>query len=343
MLLNVYFTQKYEERLIAAGQTVARAQMTVQSFKGDASAFANRSFSNQSVNIPVINNENKNALRVRGESFIIDFNRNNGYLSRYEVGGVPMLKEGGMLTPNFWRAGTDNDYGGNVHKAYGVWRNPVIKLKSLDTAVENDLVVVRAAYDMPDVQALLHLTYYISNSGQIKVVQKMNVTKGAKVSDLYRFGMQLQMPATMEYSTYYGRGPIENYADRKASAFIGKYIQTATEQAYPYIRPQETGTKSDIRWWMQADCGGRGLKFISDIPFYASALHYSIDSLDDGEEKGQRHFPEITPIDYTNVCIDGAQTGIGGVTSWGNDAYALKKYKLPYTDYEFSFVLIPVK
>ena len=82
---------------------------------------------------------------------------------------------------------------------------------------------------------------------------------------------------------------------------------------------------------------------ISDIPFYASALHYSIDSLDDGEEKGQRHFPEITPIDYTNVCIDGVQTGIGGVTSWGNDAYALKKYKLPYTDYEFSFVLIPVK
>lgn len=343
VLLNVYFTQKYEERLIAAGQTVARAQMTVQSFKGDASAFANRSFSNQSVNIPVINNENKNALRVRGESFIIDFNRNNGYLSRYEVGGIPMLKEGGMLTPNFWRAGTDNDYGGNVHKAYGIWKNPVIKLKSLDAAVENDLVVVRAAYDMPDVQALLHLTYYINNSGQIKVVQKINVTKGAKVSDLYRFGMQLQMPATMEYSTYYGRGPIENYADRKASAFIGKYIQTATEQAYPYIRPQETGTKSDIRWWMQADCGGRGLKFVSDIPFYASALHYSIDSLDDGEEKGQRHFPEIAPIDYTNVCIDGAQTGIGGVTSWGNDAYALKKYRLPYADYEFSFILIPVK
>ena len=216
-------------------------------------------------------------------------------------------------------------------------------MKSLDAAVEDDCVVVRAAYDMPDVQARLSLTYFINNLGEIKVVQKMDVTKGVKVSDLYRFGMQLPMPRTMEYSTYYGRGPVENYTDRKSSAFIGKYTQTATEQAYPYIRPQETGTKSDVRWWVQANRGGQGLKFVAEAPFYVSALHYSIDSLDDGKEKGQRHFPEIVPVDYTNVCIDGMQTGLGGATSWGGDAYALKKYRLPYADYEFSFILTPVK
>lgn len=343
VFLNVYFKQKREERLIAAGQTVAKAQMPIQSPKDKIQTFANQQFSNQSVEIPVINNENKNALRIRGEFFSIDFNRKNGYLSRYEVNNVSMLKEGGVLTPNFWRAGTDNDFGGSVHKAYGAWRNPVINLKSLNAVVENDLVVVCATYDMPGVQAQLNLTYFINNLGQIKVVQKMDVTEGAKVSDLYRFGMQLQMPREMEYSTYYGRGPIENYADRKASAFIGKYTQTTTEQAYPYIRPQETGTKGDIRWWTQSTRGGVGLRFVSDTPFYISALYYSIDSLDDGEEKGQRHFPEITPVDYTNVCIDEVQTGVGGATSWGNDAYALKEYRVPYVDYEFSFILMPVK
>lgn len=106
--------------------------------------------------------------------------------------------------------------------------------------------------------------------------------------DLYRFGMKMQLPYELEHSTYYGRGPVENYADRKSSAFVGLYSQTADEQAYPYIRPQETGTKSDVRWWKQTTLGGRGLMVMSDAPFSASALHYSIESLDDGEAKDQR-------------------------------------------------------
>lgn len=343
VVLNVYFKQKSQERLIEAGQTVAKAQMIIHEFESGIFTLANRSLSNQSVDIPSINNENKNTLRVRSESFAIDFNRENGYLSRYEVNHIPMLKKGGTLTPNFWRAGTDNDYGGNVHKAYGIWRNPVINLTSLDAVIENDLVVVRAVYDMPEVLAKLQLTYYINNVGEIKVMQKMIATKDAKVSDMYRFGMQFQVPGNMNYSTYYGRGPLENYADRCSSAFIGRYVQTAEEQAYPYIRPQETGTKSDIRWWQQTTLGGYGLKIEAETPFYASALHYSIESLDDGEEKAQRHFFEVEPIDYINLCIDKVQTGIGGVTSWGGDALALPKYRVPYADYEFLFILRPIK
>lgn len=115
------------------------------------------------------------------------------------------------------------------------------------------------------------------------------------------------------------------------------------EQAYPYIRPQETGTKSDVRWWKQTTLGGRGLMVMSDAPFSASALHYSIESLDDGEAKDQRHFPELSPVNYTELCVDKVQTGLGGATSWGSNAYALPQYRLPYKDYEFTFMLIPVK
>lgn len=153
----------------------------------------------------------------------------------------------------------------------------------------------------------------------------------------------MQMPDEMDYSTYYGRGPVENYADRKSSAFIGLYRQTADEQPYAYSRPQETGTKSDMRWWKQTDIAGRGLMVVAEKPFYASALHYSIESLDDGEEKDQRHFNEVEKVDYTNMCIDMMHAGISGAASWGADAVTLPQYRIPYADYEFRFKLIPVK
>ena len=343
VLLNIRFLQKRKEGVLLAGDVVAKAQMEVAPFEFDQSASGSCSKEHSSASVlPSVNKENARFLRIRGENFSIDFDKKNGYLSFYKVNDMSLLKEGGLLVPNFWRAGTDNDYGGNVYMAYAVWRNPAISLKSLDATVEGNRVVVRAAYEMPEVKAGLHLTYYINHNGQIKVVQKMTAAKEAQVSDMYRFGMRMQLPEEMEHSTYYGRGPVENYADRKTSAFIGIYAQTADEQAYPYIRPQETGTKSDIRWWKQTTLGGRGLKVVSDAPFYASALHYSIESLDDGEAKKQRHFPEVTPVDYTELCIDKVQTGLGGATSWGKDAYALPSYRLPYTDYEFTFTIIPI-
>ena len=341
-LLNVGFKLKKSEMLLPAGHVVARAQMPIRSAESRALVLENCPFSNQKVIIPLIDNENPDRLIVRGGDFIVEFNKHTGYLCRYEAARISLLKEEGVITPNFWRAGTDNDYGGNVHQKYKVWRNPAISCKKLEAGTEHGLIVVRAGYEMPDVQARLDLTYMINHVGEIKVTQKMTTTPGAKISDMYRFGMQLQMPMEMDRSTYYGRGPIENYADRHHSAFIGLYTQTAAEQAYAYIRPQETGTKSDIRWWKQTNRGGQGLKIVSDTPFYASALHYSIESLDDGEGKDQRHFQEVEPVNYTNVCIDKWHTGLGGVTSWGDNAFALDKYRVPYRDYDFSFILTPV-
>ena len=104
---------------------------------------------------------------------------------------------------------------------------------------------------------------------------------------MFRFGMQLPMPKCYDRIQYYGRGPIENYSDRNHSTALGKYRQTVDEQFYPYIRPQETGTKTDIRWWKLTTIQGDGLEFISDQPFSASALHYTIESLDDGVSKDQ--------------------------------------------------------
>ena len=216
-----------------------------------------------------------------------------------------------------------------------------MKLTSLDAKMINNQIVVEATYDMPSVSSKLNLTYIINNIGAVQVTQSMKTTPGAEISPMFRFGMQMTMPKTFNQIYYYGRGPIENYSDRKNSEFIGIYNQSVDDQFYSYIRPQETGTKSDIRWWEQLNKSGNGLCFVSEAPFSASALHYTIDSLDDGIEKGQSHSPEVTEADLTNFCIDKVQMGLGCVNSWG--ALPLEEYCIPYNDYEFTFIMMPVK
>lgn len=127
----------------------------------------------------------------------------------------------------------------------------------------------------------------------MKVTEQFSADKGAKVSDMFRFGMQMQMPEAYSNIQYYGRGPIENYQDRNHSTDLGIYHQTVAEQFYPYIRPQETGTKTDVRYWKQLNSAGNGLEFVAEAPFSASALNYTIESLDEGTDKHNAHSPEV--------------------------------------------------
>ncbi|MGE4569571.1 MAG: beta-galactosidase small subunit, partial [Bacteroidales bacterium] len=175
----------------------------------------------------------------------------------------------------------------------------------------------------------------------IKISQSLKVdTAQKRMPHLFRFGMQMVMPGTFDRIQFYGRGPEENYADRNYYTNLGIYNQLVSDQYYPYIRPQESGTKTDIRWWKTVDIDGRGLLFRSGAPFSASALDYLQEDLDDGAEKDQRHSGELEPRDLTTMSIDLKQMGLGSVNSWG--AWPLPQYLLPYADYNFSFVIEPV-
>ena len=341
LLLNVTYKLKAAETLMPAGSTVAYDQLTIRPYTAKALELKNQKASNLDIVVPVIKDNDHNYLIVEGENFIIEFNKHNGYLSRYEADGMQLLNPGAQLTPNFWRAPTDNDYGAGLQHRYAVWKNPGRKLTSLKQSIENEQAIVQAEYEMKAVKGKLFLTYVINNEGAVKVTQKMEAGKEEKVSDMFRFGMQMQMPENFNEVEYYGRGPVENYADRNHSTLIGKYRQTVAEQFYPYIRPQETGTKTDLRWWRVLNISGNGLQFVGDAPFSASALNYSIESLDDGVQKDQRHSPEVAKAPFTNLCIDKVQMGLGCVNSWGT--LPLEKYRVPYQDYEFSFILTPVR
>ena len=341
LLLNVSYKLKAAETLLPAGSQIAYDQVVIRPYQAAALELKNQTQTNLAVVEPTIRDNDTRYVVVNGENFIAEFDKHNGFLSRYEANGMKLLNDGAQLTPNFWRAPTDNDYGAGLQNHYAVWKNPELKLTSLTQNMENGQAVVRAEYDMKATGGKLTLTYIINNLGDMKITQKMVADKSRKVADMFRFGMQMQMPRSFDEVEYYGRGPVENYADRNNSTLIGKYRQTVAEQFYPYIRPQETGTKTDIRWWRLLNIGGNGLQCVADAPFSASALNYSIDSLDDGAQKDQRHSPEVTKADFTNFCIDKAQMGLGCIDSWG--ALPLEKYRLPYQDYEFSFILTPVQ
>ena len=339
-LLNVAYKLKNTEGLLPAGHTIAKQQLVLNPYKAPSMELKNQAKSNWEVVEPTLKENDERYLIVDGENFRIEFDKQNGYLSKYQVNGLDMMKEGSYLKPNFWRAPTDNDFGAYLQRRYAVWKNPTIKLVSLQQRIADQQAIIEAAYELPEVSAKLSLTYVINNEGTMKVTQKMTADKNAKVANMFRFGMQMQMPRSFDQVEYYGRGPVENYLDRKGNADLGIYRQSVAEQFYSYIRPQENGTKSDLRWWKTLNVSGHGIQVVAAEPFSASALHYTIESLDEGIHKQQGHSPEVEEADLTNFCFDLIQAGLGCEDSWGR--IARPEYQVPYGDYEFTFILKPM-
>ena len=342
VFLNIDFRLKEAEPLLTAGQVMAYAQLPVVTKKacsGDCSKMLAQGHGKKKMKLAAKKN---NVVAVTTPNLTFKIDRSTGLISEYAYNGKSLLGEGGTLKPNFWRAPTDNDMGAGLQKKFKVWKNPQMNLKNIDVKKDKktNSVTILTSFDMPEVQGQMDITYVVfANTGAVKVTEDFKATEGAKVSDMFRFGMLMQMPYTMEKSNYYGRGPIENYSDRKDCMRIGVYTDDADNQYFPYIRPQESGTKSDIRWWKQTDATGLGLQVKSCTPFYASAIHFDTEELDDGDDKEQRHSFDLKKSKFTNLFLDSAHMGVGGENSWG--AWPLEKYRVHYGNKTFTFTLIP--
>lgn len=342
VFLNIDFRLKEAEPLLTAGQVMAYAQLPVvtkQACSGDCSKMLAQGHGKKKMKLAAKKN---NVVAVTTPNLTFKIDRSTGLISEYAYNGKSLLGEGGTLKPNFWRAPTDNDMGAGLQKKFKAWKNPQMNLKNIDVKKDKktNSVTILTSFDMPEVQGQMDITYVVfANTGAVKVTEDFKATEGAKVSDMFRFGMLMQMPYTMEKSNYYGRGPIENYSDRKDCMRIGVYTDDADNQYFPYIRPQESGTKSDIRWWKQTDATGLGLQVKSCTPFYASAIHFDTEELDDGDDKEQRHSFDLKKSKFTNLFLDSAHMGVGGENSWG--AQPLEKYRVHYGNKTFTFTLIP--
>jgi len=281
-------------------------------------------------------------LIVSNPNFSVEFDRRTGLLCRYLVDGEDYLVLGTELKPNFWRAPTDNDYGASLQNRYAGWKNiqytrppqerPGRQGGSetssfLNAEMVDGIAVVTATYNLTDLNATLTMTYQINNVGEVLVTESLKTDSTAKISEMFRYGMRLKMPGQFNLINYYGRGPIESYADRKESQFIGLFNQNTDYQYYNYLRTQETGTKSDIRWWQQVNVRGDGLMITSDEPFYASALYYPQETLDNGPVKYNSHIEFKTKDKDVTVTIDKLHMGLGCINSWG--AMPLPEYRIP--------------
>lgn len=334
VLVNVAYNLKQPEALLPAGFTVARQQMSVREY--DCSAFVALPASP----LPVEVSRWERGVRVSGDAFEIFFGR-DGFISSYEVSGRQLLGEGASLRPQFWRAPTENDLGAGLDRRYGVWKNPAYQLTGFKADVQEGVAVVEAKYEIGGTGARLTLSYRINGAGQIEVNEQMTAGE-ERGPGIFRFGMQLDMPARYNRIVYYGRGAHENYVDRKSSADLGIFSQRVADQYHDeYVRPQESGTKSDLRWWRVEDSSGAGLQIVASAPFSASALNYAVADLDVSNFPPQQHSGPLQRRNATCVNFEAHQMGLGCVTSWGE--LPEKQYMLPYGDYEFRFLLTPVQ
>ncbi|MDE6160274.1 MAG: beta-galactosidase, partial [Muribaculaceae bacterium] len=253
----------------------------------------------------------------------------------YTVGDRKII-EG--ITPNFWRAATDNDWGNNAHRRLNAWRCAWDSRRCTDVNVEGN--VLTATYELPDVDATLQLSYSVYQNGVIDVSFRLDGEES--MPEAMRIGLQLAMPKAFDRFSYYGRGPLENYSDRNTAAFMGRWNSHVSDEFYPYIRPQETGNHTDVREASLTDASGLGIEVRGAQPLNVSALDVRPDDLDPGLAKHQMHNSDVRHS-RTQVFlnVDLAQRGLGGDDSWGAAPHA--PYILRDKAYAYTFRLSPLR
>lgn len=332
--LNITYYSKNATDLVPAGYVIGQDQL----FLGGSRKAAVSVNGTGKLNVE----DGMNAYTITSDKMTMSFDRKTGFLNKYVVNSENLLENGFELRPNFWRAPTDNDMGAKLQLKLKAWKEATQdpKLVSIFTTETNGTVIVTANYTLPQVDGRLNMHYTVNADGEMLVNQELIADTAKHKEDLLKFGMKMILPEGYENIEYYGRGPVENYQDRKDGYPVGIYKQTVKEQFYPYIRPQETGNKTDIRWFTLTKNNGSGIRINSDQLLSMSALHYYDSDLDDGDQKDQRHPGDLSPRAQTQLNIDLVQMGLGSVNSWGQ--LPLKQYRIPYQNYMYQFKITPV-
>lgn len=347
--VNFAFASDGTEPLVEKGQVIARQQFVINEYQFDkvdtpiattsTKISGKKGILQSTSNIEV--EETNSYVKVSAKRMSVTIGKKTGLIDYLDVDGEPILKFRESMKPEFWRAPTDNDYGASLQKELKVWKNPVMNLKSFDKSEMKDSVVLTATFEMPEVKAELVLRYRINAVGEVSVTEKMTTDKAAKIADLFRYGMVLDLPASFSKLEYYGRGPGENYIDRHSSTFIGKYESDVKDEYYPYIRPQESGNHTDIRYFSIFNpASGKGITFEGYAPMECSAIPYSIEDLDSGDKKEHawgQHSGDLVDKGLTQVHIQQRQYGLGCIDSWMSKP--MEKYRMHYGDREFRFVI----
>jgi beta-galactosidase len=250
-------------------------------------------------------------LQIKGADFAIGFDKLTGDLSSYRYVNTELFKH--AAAPNFWRALTDNDRGSKLQERCGTWRDAgaLRSLHSFTWETSSSQVNVRVQYILPTVsQSWCTINYTILPDGMIKLRQEL--VPGEHLPEIPEIGLLFQLDQSFENLTWYGRGAHENYWDRSVSARIGLYTGKVSEQYVPYLRPQECGNKTDVRYARLMNGHGIGLEFFGSSLFELNALPYTPHELEQYD-----HGYKLPISDRVALRINHKQMGVGGDDSWG--------------------------
>lgn len=327
--LNVYAYTKTDAPLLPAGHEIASEQ-----FKQAGDYFARSAKANGSLTIKKETGKlSFSSGNINGE---IDLNR--GGFSHYAIGRQWVLNN--YPSPYFWRAPTDNDFGNGMPENMGIWRNAHASRKVKNVTVGEQTaegVAVTVSFELAGINVPYTVEYFIMNDGAVKVTASIDMT-GRELPELPRFGMRMELPGAYGNLSYYGRGPWENYSDRNAAAFVGVYNDDVVNQYYNgYIRPQESGYKTDVRWLQLTNNEGKGLIIEGVQPIGFSAINHTAEDLDPGMTKKQQHPTDLHPRRGVYLTVDLKQRGVGGDDSWG--ALPHEAYRLLEKKYTYSYIM----
>lgn len=281
-------------------------------------------------------------LNIGNGIFSVSFNQQSGWLSQYRFAGNDMLKD--ALIPHFWRAPTDTDIGNSMQIRCEVWEHPLqnARLDSFVISKQDELhTQINTVHYLSAIDAFYHVRYSIAADGDIQVNVSMNAGRG-NLPEMPRFGMRVLLKEDYNKVTWFGRGPFDNYDDRKTAANIDLYSMPADSLFHPYPRAQESGYRTDVRWMGMQNEQGIGLMAIGAPTISTGVLHFDMKKLNfDRDAKENNHGGSMSndPLIWWN--IDYKQMGVGGDNSWGAKTYA--DYMLPYADYDYSFTLRPIE
>ncbi|MCD0488703.1 DUF4981 domain-containing protein [Pedobacter sp. MC2016-14] len=331
--LNIHYTLKKAEPFLAPGYEIAYEQFPLNEISAKTDTPLTYAH--------LKSLKTKEKLSISGKNFRVEFDLNAAVLSSYTFDGETLIQNGPH--PDFWRAPTDNDIGSGFNKSMRMWRNAYNLGKAIDvkfSELETGLFEVVFKKELVNGDAIAEQTFLIYGDGSIRVNNKFTPIKG-DYQLLMRIGNNLAMSKNLNQIQWYGRGPGENYWDRKSATLVGLYTGQVKDQYIPYARPQESGNKTDVRWVSFADKKGKGLKIeYTDSLLNFSAIPYSLDDLDPEQDKKQYHSGELVARDQIYVHLDLQQTGLQGIDSWG--AWPLKEYMVPYQPSTYSYQIRPL-
>lgn len=349
ILVNISYRLIADEPLRKAGQEIAHEQFQISKYKfptvQEITAQPVNDGRNKMTVMPNARLDKRVAYSVmEANGMKITFDNGNGFISYIDVDGTPVMFDGAQLIPDFWRAPTDNDYGAWFNINNAMWHNPDLEKKSFDIQPDGANQVAKATYQFRGSDTKVEITYTLTPAGKLVVTQSMTVDpKIEKKPQPLRFGMQMQIAKEFDQIEYYGRGPGESYIDRNHSENIGLWKQTVADQYYPYVRPQESGTKSDVRYWQITNKQGKGLKFEGTEALECQALPYTEDDLYSGPDKGKvlRHSGDLIERPFNDLHIAQRSMGMGCVNSWG--AWPRSEYQMGYKDMSYTFIVNAVR